>query len=94
VARTALSSSWTRARELLEAILSVDELRDAMLLVCANKQDLPSAVPGAGVAEALRLHAMRGREWYVASTCAVSGDGLYEGLDWLTNAVKHRSLAS
>ncbi len=24
------------------------------------------------------------RTWYIQSTCATSGDGLYEGLDWLS----------
>jgi hypothetical protein len=28
--------------------------------------------------------------WYVQSTCATSGDGLYEGLDWLSNAIREK----
>jgi ADP-ribosylation factor protein 1 len=82
------------AREELDAILSTDEMRDAVVLVYANKQDLPGAMTTSEVAEKLHLHKMRDREWYIQSTCAVSGDGLYEGLDWLTNAVNRRSLAS
>merc|ERR1712139_623161 len=30
----------------------------------------------------LGLHNMRGRQWFIQSTCATTGDGLYEGLDW------------
>ena len=82
------------ARDELHRMLNEDELREAMLLVFANKQDLPGAMTTSEVAEKLHLHKMRDREWYIQSTCAVSGDGLYEGLDWLTNAVNRRSLAS
>jgi ADP-ribosylation factor protein 1 len=74
--------------------VSADEMRGVVLLVYANKQDLPGAMSRAEVTERLQLHGLRDREWYVQSTCAVSGDGLYEGLDWLTNAVNRRALSS
>ena len=32
----------------------------------------------------LGLQQMRNRNWYIQSTCATTGDGLYEGLDWLS----------
>uniref|UniRef100_A0A7S2FWZ8 ADP-ribosylation factor n=1 Tax=Alexandrium andersonii TaxID=327968 RepID=A0A7S2FWZ8_9DINO len=72
------------AREELTKMLSEDELRDAVLLVFANKQDLPGAMPAAEVTEKLGLHAIRKHQWYVQSTCATTGEGLYEGLDWLS----------
>jgi ADP-ribosylation factor protein 1 len=33
----------------------------------------------------LGLHSVRGRPWYIQACCATTGDGLYEGLDWLSN---------
>nr|CAB3222730.1 ADP-ribosylation factor 1 [Phallusia mammillata] len=77
------------AREELTRILSEDELRKAILLVFANKQDLPNAFSAAELTEKLGLHNMKARNWYMQSTCATSGDGLYEGLDWLSNALKN-----
>jgi ADP-ribosylation factor protein 1 len=68
-------------------MLREDELRDAKLLVFANKQDLPNAMSVAEVTDKLGLHALRNRKWYIQSCCACSGDGLYEGLDWLSNAL-------
>jgi hypothetical protein len=47
-------------------------------------QDLPKAMPTAEVAEKLGLHSLRGRVWHIQGTCATTGDGLYEGLDWLS----------
>ncbi|KAG6483031.1 hypothetical protein ZIOFF_059671 [Zingiber officinale] len=40
------------------------------------------------VAEGLGLHDLRTRTWHAQGTCALSGDGLYEGLDWLVSALK------
>merc|ERR1711972_148449 len=75
------------AREELHKILNEDEMRDAMLLVFANKQDLPNAMPAAEITEKLGLHNTRNRQWFIQSACATTGDGLYEGLDWLTQAL-------
>merc|ERR1712146_253529 len=73
------------AREELSRMLAEDELKDAV--VFANKQDLPQAMPAAEVTEKLGLQQMRNRQWYIQSTCATTGDGLYEGLDWLSRTL-------
>merc|ERR1712227_1113668 len=75
------------ASEELQKMLSEDELRDAILLVFANKQDLPNAMPVHDLQEKLGLSSLRYRKWFIQSTCATTGDGLYEGLDWLSNNV-------
>ena len=41
------------------------------------------------VQEKLGLFRMRDRNWYVQPACATTGDGLYEGLTWLTS--NHKS---
>jgi ADP-ribosylation factor protein 1 len=76
------------ATEELQKMLSEDELRDAVLLVFANKQDLPNAMNAAEITDKLGLHSLRQRAWYIQSTCATSGDGLYEGLEWLSNSLR------
>eukprot|EP00811_Abedinium_folium_P008070 NODE_17452_length_941_cov_52.331695.p1 GENE.NODE_17452_length_941_cov_52.331695~~NODE_17452_length_941_cov_52.331695.p1 ORF type:complete len:182 (-),score=52.43 NODE_17452_length_941_cov_52.331695:245-790(-) len=78
------------AREELNKMLGEDEMRDAAVLVFANKQDLPNAMSAAEVTEKLGLHSMRSRQWFIQSTCATTGDGLYEGLDWLSNTLTAR----
>lgn len=40
-----------------------DELRDAVLLVFANKQDLPNAMNAAEITDKLNLHQLRQRHW-------------------------------
>merc|ERR1712190_173261 len=77
------------AKEELNRMINEDELREAALLIFANKQDLPNAMNAAEVTDKLGLHEMRNRNWYIQATCATSGDGLYEGLDWLSNQLKN-----
>merc|ERR1712205_255820 len=78
------------AREELDKMLNDEEMREAVLLVFANKQDLPNAMTAAEITEKLGLHTMRNRQWYIQSTCATTGDGLYEGLDWMSRSLSSR----
>ena len=78
------------AREELMKVIGEDEMRDAALLVLANKQDLPNAMPAAELTEKLGLQGFRARRWYIQSTCATSGDGLYEGMDWMSRVLSSR----
>ncbi len=71
------------ARDELHRMLADDLLRDARVLVLANKQDLPNALPAHKVADHLGLHSLHGRQWYVQACSAANGSGLYEGLEWL-----------
>ena len=79
------------ARDELHRMLNEDELREAVLLVFANKQDLPNAMNAAEITDKLGLHSLRQRNWYIQSTCATTGDGLYEGLDWLSGSLAKAS---
>lgn len=55
----------SEAREELQRMLNEDELRDALLLVFANKQDLPNAMNAAEITDKLGLHSLRQRQWCV-----------------------------
>ncbi|KAI1242521.1 ADP-ribosylation factor 1, partial [Lamprotornis superbus] len=53
-------------------------------------RDLPNAMNAAEITDKLGLHSLRHRNWYIQATCATSGDGLYEGLDWLSNQLRNQ----
>lgn len=72
------------AKEELNKMLSEEELSNAVVLVFANKQDLPNAMSPSEIQDKLGLNDMRARNWYIQAACAPQGDGLYEGLDWLS----------
>ena len=75
------------ARAELHDLLQEDLLRDAAVLVLANKQDLPSVMTAAELREKLELDQLHCKNWYLQSACATTGDGLLEGFDWLSRAV-------
>ncbi|KAF3211423.1 Arf GTPase arf1, variant 3 [Orbilia oligospora] len=58
----------SEAREELQRMLNEDELRDALLLVFANKQDLPNAMNAAEITDKLGLHSLRQRAWVCHAT--------------------------
>jgi ADP-ribosylation factor protein 1 len=72
------------ARDEFHRLLSRDELREAIVLVFANKQDLPNAMSVPVVIDKLGLHSLRNHNWKIQATSATSGEGLFEGLDWLS----------
>ncbi|NXX39604.1 ARF5 factor, partial [Tricholaema leucomelas] len=76
--------------EELQKMLQEDELRDAVLLVFANKQDMPNAMAVSELTDKLGLQTLRSRTWYVQATCATQGTGLYDGLDWLSHELSKR----
>ena len=53
------------ARDELMRMLAEDELREAVLLIFANKQDLPNAMNAAEITDKLGLHSLRNRNWYI-----------------------------
>ncbi|XP_043835023.1 ADP-ribosylation factor 4-like [Dromiciops gliroides] len=63
---------------------------ETVLLLFANKQDLPNAMAISEMTDKLGLQSLRSRTWYVQATCATQGTGLYEGLDWLSNELSKR----
>jgi ADP-ribosylation factor 1/2 len=79
------------ASEELYKLLANDELRFCSLLIFANKQDLPNAVSSSYLAEKLKLNSLdRRRDYFVQSCCAVSGAGIYEGMEWLSESIERQ----
>lgn len=71
------------AADELAAMLNEEELKDAALLVFANKQDQPGAKGAGDISQALRLGELRDRNWSIMACSAVDGSGVSEGMDWL-----------
>uniref|UniRef100_A0A2K5QRC7 ADP ribosylation factor 5 n=1 Tax=Cebus imitator TaxID=2715852 RepID=A0A2K5QRC7_CEBIM len=74
---------------------SADELQkmlqeDELLLVFANKQDMPNAMPMSELTDELGLQHLCSHTWYVQATCATQGTGLYDGLDGLSHDLLNR----
>ena len=74
----------------LGKLLNEEELKKASLLILANKRDLPNIVSIRELKERLGLHYIIDRPWSIQSACGVSGDGIYQGLEWLSNTLKNK----
>ena len=70
------------SKQELVSMLEEEELKKAVLLVFANKQDLPGACSETEVSKHLGLSALKNRTWTIFKTSAKKGEGLTEAMDW------------
>lgn len=59
-----------------------EELKKAILVVFANKQDMDQAMTPTEVANALGLPALKDRKWQIFKTSALKGVGLEDAMEW------------
>jgi ADP-ribosylation factor protein 1 len=71
----------------LQQLLSVDQLKDAKFLFFANKQDMTHVMEVNEITEKLGLRRIK-HKWRIQPCSAITGDGLYEGLQWLSDELK------
>ncbi|KAK6353218.1 Arf GTPase arl1 [Orbilia brochopaga] len=76
------------ASEELQAMLNEEELREAALLVFANKQDQPGALGASEISTILELPKLKNRSWSIVACSAVTNLGIHEGMDWLVQTVQ------
>ncbi|XP_051121246.1 uncharacterized protein LOC127244791 isoform X2 [Andrographis paniculata] len=82
-----------KAKAEFQTIIRDPFMVNAVILVFANKQDMRGAMPPEEVCEGLGLYELKHRKWHIQGTCALRGDGLYEGLDWLASTLKEHKAA-
>eukprot|EP01128_Nolandella_sp_AFSM9_P002071 TRINITY_DN12462_c0_g1_i1.p1 TRINITY_DN12462_c0_g1~~TRINITY_DN12462_c0_g1_i1.p1 ORF type:complete len:183 (-),score=33.43 TRINITY_DN12462_c0_g1_i1:58-606(-) len=80
------------ARREFEGLMNEPSLRASACLIFCNKQDLPNAMSVAEVTDALGLRNISQRDWHVQGAVATDGQGLTEGLDWLSKTMTERGL--
>ncbi|EOA31520.1 hypothetical protein CARUB_v10014710mg [Capsella rubella] len=77
-----------KAKQEFQEIIRDPFMLNSVILVFANKQDMRGAMSPREVCEGLGLLDLKNRKWHIQGTCALQGDGLYEGLDWLSTTLK------
>ena len=78
-----------KAKEELFKMLAEEDLKDTVLLVMANKQDI-AVMDVKEIIEGLDLPSIKNRPWHCQGTSAISGVGLTEGLTWLHKKLQAR----
>ncbi|CAR24951.1 ADP-ribosylation factor 3 [Lachancea thermotolerans] len=77
------------AKEELYSIIGDKEMEEVVLLVLANKQDLKGSMNPQEISDYLELKShLDSQLWCVIGSNALTGQGLVEGLSWITNNTK------
>lgn len=71
----------------LSELLEEPKLQGVPLLIYANKQDLLQAAQASEIARGLSLDTIRDRKWHIQACSAQSGEGIKEGIDWMSTVV-------
>lgn len=71
----------------LDKIINDREMRNTVLLVFCNKQDMPGCMPPSEIRQALHLDKLS-RPYAIMPCSALNGTGLPEGLKWLSEHCK------
>ncbi|CAH8558574.1 unnamed protein product [Schistosoma guineensis] len=75
------------SKQELFSMLEEEELRGAVLVILANKQDISGCMTISEVAQSLGLAAIKNRRYQLFKTSALKGEGLEEAMDWLSNTL-------
>ncbi|XP_065348628.1 ADP-ribosylation factor-like protein 6 isoform X1 [Cloeon dipterum] len=79
------------ARDELEALLDHQHIRSKRhlpILVFANKMDVRGALSAVQVSASLGLEKISNKPWHICASNAMTGEGLQEGIEWLTNQIR------
>ena len=71
-------------------LLKNSNLKNAILLIFANKQDLPGAKPVNQIIEDYELNTIKNHMWFIQPCSAVKGEGLINGIKWLSEQLVFR----
>ncbi|XP_059489197.1 ADP-ribosylation factor-like protein 6 isoform X4 [Neocloeon triangulifer] len=79
------------ARDELEALLDhqyIKTKKHLPILVFANKMDVRGALSAVQVSASLGLENISNKPWHICASNAMTGEGLQEGIEWLTNQIR------
>lgn len=77
-------------KEELWRMIAHEDLTKAAVLIYANKQDIKGCMTPAEISEQLNLTSLKKHRWQIQACCALSGEGLYQGLEWIYSSLKNR----
>lgn len=67
----------------LHYVLKDDELKNCVVLIYANKNDLEDSIEVDELTKILELHSLK-QKWKIQSSCGLTGEGIKEGLKWMS----------
>ncbi|XP_028558569.2 putative ADP-ribosylation factor-like protein 5C [Podarcis muralis] len=77
----------TVSKEELYKMLAHEDLRNAAVLIYANKQDVKNSMSTSEISNFLTLSSIKDHPWHIQGCCALTGEGLPAGLEWMISRV-------
>ncbi|XP_076343938.1 ADP ribosylation factor-like 6 [Tachypleus tridentatus] len=79
------------AKDELDMMLQHKDIkeRNIPVLFFANKMDLREALSSVKVSQALGLDNLKSKSWHICASNALTGEGLQEGVEWITDQLKY-----
>lgn len=59
-----------------------------LLPLSPSAQDLRDAMAVEELTQSLQLHSIRNHDWHIQACCALTGDGLLDGINWIYQRTK------
>lgn len=87
------SSKWeiNDAREILFKFVNEDLLKNTKLLIYSNKRDIKDTLDAKKLKNVLELNKIT-QEWKIQNCIATTGDGLFEGMLWLSEKIENKAI--
>ncbi|XP_074599153.1 ADP-ribosylation factor-like protein 6 [Brevipalpus obovatus] len=82
------------AKEELDLMLKHEEISTKPhlpILFFSNKMDLKDSLSSLQISQALGLNLLKERSWHIQASNAITGQGLHEGIQWLTDQLIQQS---
>ena len=80
-------SRFEEEKDVLFEIIQEKRLKDAILLIYINKQDLSVAVKPQEIIDRFKLNEISDRILHIQGSSFTTGEGIYEGIDWLVDQI-------
>jgi len=77
-------------RQELHKILAHEELHQSAVLVLVNEQDVKGSMTAAEISLHLNLTSIKKHKWQIQACCALTGEGLYQGLEWIASHIRKK----
>ncbi|XP_003383133.1 PREDICTED: ADP-ribosylation factor-like protein 5B [Amphimedon queenslandica] len=71
----------------LHQMLEHEDLKKAGVLIYANKQDVKGSMGATEITQHLNLTSIKEHGWHIQPCCALTGEGLYQGLEWISSQI-------
>ncbi|XP_065665126.1 ADP-ribosylation factor-like protein 6 [Hydra vulgaris] len=78
------------AKEELDELLNHGDIKMKAIpvLFFANKMDMRDSLSPVQISNLLKLDTLREKPWHICASNAITGEGLHEGVEWLTEQIQ------